>query len=88
MQAVQHKAMTMLDWISKLDDFLQLSGRELLTHAGTVSHEVALTKAHEEYEKFRLKRLEEPTEAEAHFIEAEREIKRLESAKKRGGKKK
>ena len=88
LQAVQHKAMTMLDWISKLDDFLQLSGRELLTHAGTVSHEVALTKAHEEYEKFRLKRLEEPTEAEAHFIEAEREIKRLESAKKRGGKKK
>jgi len=88
LQAVQRKAMTMLDWISKLDDFLQLSGRELLTHAGTVSHEAALTKAHEEYEKFRLKRLEDPTEAEIHFVEAEREIKRLESAKKRGGTKK
>lgn len=88
LQAIQRKAMTMRDWISKLDDFLQLSGRELLTHAGTVSHEAALTKAHEEYEKFRLKRLEDPTEAEIHFVEAEREIKRLESAKKRGGTKK
>ena len=44
-------------------------------------------KAHEEYEKFRLKQLEEPTEVETHFIEAEQELKQIESAKKKGRKK-
>ena len=87
LQAVQRKTMTMRDWIGKLDDFLKLSGRDILTHAGKISHDAALTKAHEEYEKFRLKQLEEPTEVETHFIEAEQELKQIESAKKKGRKK-
>lgn len=87
LQAVQRKTMTMRDWIGKLDDFLKLSGRNILTHAGKISHDAALTKAHEEYEKFRLKQLEEPTEVETHFIEAEQELKQIESAKKKGRKK-
>ena len=72
----------MRDWIAKLDDFLKLSGRDILTHAGTISHDKALQKAHAEYEKFRLQQLSETTEAEKHFLEAEREIKQIESAKK------
>lgn len=37
--------MYMKDWIQKLDDFLKLSGKELLTHAGVISAEVAKLKA-------------------------------------------
>lgn len=40
-QAQQHIAMTMNDWISKLDAILTLNGRELLTHAGSISAEIA-----------------------------------------------
>ena len=44
-QAINHKPMYMKDWIQKLDDFLKLSGKELLTHAGVISAEVAKLKA-------------------------------------------
>jgi hypothetical protein len=39
LQALEHKPMYMKDWIAKLDDFLKLSGRQLLTHAGKISHD-------------------------------------------------
>jgi hypothetical protein len=87
-QALNRQAMTMADWIERLHQFLAMTGRSLLTHAGTISHDEALDKAHGEYEKFRLKQLEDPTEVEKHFIEAEQELKQIESAKKKGGKKK
>jgi len=86
LQAINRKPMTMRDWIAKLDDFLKLSGRDILTHAGRISHDAALQKAHEEYEKFRQAQLAQPTEVEKHFIEAEKELKQIESAKKRRGK--
>ena len=79
LQAMQRKAMTMNDWIGKLDDFLKLSGRDILTHAGKISHEAALEKSHDEYEIFRLRQLAEPTEVEKHFIEVEQELNQLES---------
>ena len=41
LQAKSHVPMYMKDWIQKLDDFLKLSGKELLNHAGSVSAEVA-----------------------------------------------
>ena len=53
LQAKSHVPMYMKDWIQKLDDFLKLSGKELLNHAGCVSAEVAKLKANEEYDKFR-----------------------------------
>ena len=81
-QAVQRKTMTMREWIDKLDDFLKLSGRDILTHAGKISHDAALRKAHGEYEKFRARQLTEPTEVEKHFIEAENELKQIESSRK------
>lgn len=51
--AQQRVPMYMKDWIQRLDIILQLNGRELLTHAGKISHDVALEKAGIEYEKFR-----------------------------------
>ena len=66
--------MYMSDWIVKLDDFLKLSGRELLTHAGKISHEQALTRAQLEHEKYRAMLINQPSAVEAHFDEAVRKM--------------
>lgn len=81
LQALNRRPMYMKDWISKLDEFLRVSERDILTHAGAVSHEAAIEKARSEYEKFRKKMLEEPSPVERHFIEAVRETKQLEKGK-------
>ena len=82
-QALNRQPMTMRDWVERLQQFLTMTGRELLDHAGTVSHDQALRKAHSEFEKYRKKLLAEPTEVEMHFIEAEQELKKIEAAQKR-----
>ena len=81
LQAFDRKPMYMRDWIAKLDDFLKLSGRELLDHAGTVSHEHAIEKARMEYEKFRREHLNDPSPVEGHFLEAVKELKQLEESR-------
>jgi hypothetical protein len=81
LQALNKNPMKMRDWIERLHQFLTMTGRELLTHAGTISHKAAMQKAHAEYEEFRLKQLDEPTEVENHFIEAEKEMKQIENGK-------
>jgi hypothetical protein len=53
LQARNRKPMHMADWIAKLDDFLRLSDREILNHAGQVSHEAAQLKADAEFAKYR-----------------------------------
>ena len=78
LQAKSHVPMYMKDWIKKLDDFLMLSGKELLTHAGSISAEVAKLKADTEYEKFRDRTQYQLSPVEIHFIEAfEAEQKKL-----------
>jgi len=44
LQALERKVMTMQDWITKLDEFLEISGRKLLDHAGKISAESAKVK--------------------------------------------
>lgn len=56
LQATNGRLMKMKDWIAKLDDFLKLSEKELLTHAGKVSAETAAQKAEAEFDKYRTKR--------------------------------
>ncbi|MDR0981889.1 MAG: virulence RhuM family protein [Culturomica sp.] len=51
--AQQHIPMYMKDWIARLDVILQMNGREILKHAGSISHETALHKSEAEYEKYR-----------------------------------
>ena len=53
MQAARGKAMTMKDWVEKLNAFLKFSEYEILTNAGRISHEVAETLALSEYEKYK-----------------------------------
>lgn len=78
LQAQNHTPMYMKDWIQKLDDFLKLSGKELLTHAGTISAELAKQKADTEYDKFKERSLTQLSPVEIHFLENfEREQKRL-----------
>lgn len=82
LQAKSHVPMYMKDWIQKLDDFLKLSGKELLNHAGCVSAEVAKLKANEEYDKFRERTQYQLSPVEIHFLEVfEAEQKRLRSKK-------
>jgi len=52
LQAHAHHPMHMQDWIAKLDDFLRLSERDILTHAGKISHELAEEHAHAEFAKY------------------------------------
>jgi hypothetical protein len=54
-----------------------MTGREILSHAGTVSHVEALAKAQAEYDRYRQKHLNDPSPVEKHFIEAVEEAKRL-----------
>lgn len=82
-QALNRNPMAMQDWIQRLDQFLTMTGRELLTHAGQVSHEDAIAMAHKEYELFRINQLNEPTDVERHFIEAEQELKQIESLRRK-----
>lgn len=82
LQAQNRRLMYMKDWIEKLDDFLKLSEHEILTHAGAISHEAAISKAETEYEKFHKKLLEKPSEVEKHFEEAVKKLKEIAPAKK------
>ncbi len=86
LQALNRKPMYMREWIEKLDDFLKLSGRDILTHVGKISHDKALEKAHAEYEQYLKERLNEPSAVERQFLEAVREMNQIEKKRKRGSK--
>ncbi len=73
--AQQQTPMYMQDWIERLDVILKMNGRELLTHAGKISHQMALEKSGEEYEKF--KQQQKAIEKEASLKELEKDIEKL-----------
>lgn len=78
LQAKSHQPMYMKDWIQKLDEFLTLSGKALLTHAGKISAEIAKQKADREYDKFKERTTYELSPVEVHFLENfEKEQKKL-----------
>lgn len=61
-QAMRKIPMHMQDWVKKLDGFLVLNDRNILDHAGKISHELALQHANDEYDKFHLQRLKSEAE--------------------------
>lgn len=79
--------------MTKLDDFLRISDREILTHAGRISHEIAMKKAELELERYRERKAldVESTRVDKDFEEAAKEVKKLpkpaDNPTKRGGKK-
>ncbi|MDP3294826.1 MAG: virulence RhuM family protein [Nevskia sp.] len=83
-QALNRRPMTMANWIAKLDDFLRLGDREVLTHAGRISHETALAHAETQFELFRIQRAKETTAVERDFDAATKALKTMKPAKRRG----
>jgi len=79
LQAKNRRAMHMKDWISKLDDFLRLSERDILTHAGKITHEAALEHANAEFDKFKKQQLAEKSAVEVHFEKSLKKLEQLES---------
>lgn len=57
-QAMRRIPMSMADWVKKLDGFLTLNDREILTHAGKISHDMAKLHAEQQYDQFHQQRLE------------------------------
>ena len=81
-QAMRRVPMHMADWIEKLNGFLTLNDRDILTHAGRISHEMAQAKAELEYDKFKALTAGAPRPVDADFEEATRDLKKLPKAKK------
>ena len=83
LQALNRKPMYMKDWIERLDDFVRMTGNDILQNAGTVSHQQALEKATSEFEKYKQQTINELSEVEKHFIEnLEKKSKALNPKKK------
>jgi hypothetical protein len=79
LQALNRKPMYMRDWIAKLDDFMRLSERDILSHVGSVSRKEAIGKARKEYETFHARQIKQPSLVERHFLEAIKDVKDLKS---------
>lgn len=87
MQAEEHHPMYMKDWINILDDFLRISRKDILTHAGKISAKLAKEKADQQYDKFKERTKNNLSPVEIHFLENfEREQKKLMGGDKKEGK--
>ncbi len=83
LQAMNRKPMTMQNWLTKLDDFMRISNREILTHADTISHEQAKLNAETEFEKYRVQQDALPSPVEKHFEEAIKKLPALKPKRKK-----
>lgn len=73
LQAARHKAMTMQQWIDKLDEYLRVNDSKLLDNAGKISHKQAIEKAKREYDKYRQ---DEMRRLESDFDKATKKLRR------------
>ena len=79
-QAMRRVPMQMNDWIKKLDGFLTINDRDILDHAGKISHEMAKQLAEGEYGKFNKKRISASDKQLSDFDKA---VKKIESGQER-----
>lgn len=79
--AQQQTPMYMKDWIQRLDAILQINGRELLTHSGKISHQIALEKSALEYDKY--KDVQRQIQHEESLKEFEQDIRQLKPSQKK-----
>jgi hypothetical protein len=88
LQALERKPMTMRDWITKLDELLKISGRDVLDHAGQVSAEAAKAKAEREYARYRAVQDARPRAVDAAFEKATKQLQKTAPTRaKKPGKK-
>lgn len=76
--ALEHRPMYMKDYIAQLDAVLSSGGREILTHAGKVSHEEAMEKAENEYRKFQVQNL---SPVEKAYLETIKNVEQMAKKK-------
>ncbi len=77
-QARRKKPMHMAEWVQRLDAFLQFNERNILTHAGAVSHQLAEEHAHAQFEQYDAERRKlEAAQPSSDFDRAVEEVKRL-----------
>jgi len=81
LQARSHRPMHMADWIAKLEDFIRLSGHDVLTHAGQVSHEQAEEHARAQYEEYDRQRRALADASDTDFDQAVKRITDAEAEK-------
>ena len=77
LQAIRQVPMTMKDWIVKLDDFIKMTGSELLENSGTISKLEAENKALAEYAKYKETVKDELSAVEKHFIESVKQAQKI-----------
>lgn len=82
LQALGRKPMTMRNWVEKLDEFLKISGRELLDHAGRVSADTARAKAEGEYDRYRALIDAQPRPVDTDFERTAKDLQKLPRPKK------
>ncbi len=73
-QAMRRVPMYMRDWVTKLDAFLSINDRKILSHAGKISHDLAIQTAEEEYDRFAAKR---SVEAATSLSDFDREVEKI-----------
>ena len=78
--AIEHRPMTMSDYIEQLDAVLSSGGRQLLQNAGTVSHQQAMDKAQEEYRRYQAQTL---SPVEVAYLETVRSLETTAKQKSR-----
>lgn len=83
LQAMSHKPMMMADWISKLDDFLKLTDRDILSNAGKISHEQAKEKAESEYDTYQKQQAALPQPVDTHLEQSLEELKQIEKQQRK-----
>ena len=83
-QAMRRVPMTMNDWIAKLHGFLTINDRDILNHAGKISHDMAKAFAEGEYEQFNAARIADTDQLDSDF---DRAVKLLPAKPGKTGKK-
>lgn len=86
LQASNQRPMYMRDWMQKLDQFIQLSEREILTHAGKITADAARALAEREYKKYRRILDAAASPVEAHFDHAVKKAANLDQVSRKGRK--
>ena len=82
LQALNRNPMTMEGWIAKLDDFLKLSDRDVLSHAGKISHQQAKEKSESQYDTYKQQQASLSKPVDEHFEQSFEELKRIEKQKR------
>ena len=82
-QAMRRVPMTMNDWIAKLHGFLTINDRDILNHAGKISHEMAKTFAESEYENFNKDQIAKVDQLESDFEQAMKRLPKPKPAKQK-----